>query len=126
MEPSPELRVLGVYPVEGSDEPCHLIEMSLRNFCGELRLGEITQPEPGVERSSWQVPYWEQRLDEHGFFVVEDLFPGPVRVDGELRFVFYFHYLDLSAPLRTQFGPVLLPGETPTPNRLSALSYSPP
>jgi hypothetical protein len=43
-----------------------------------------------------------------------------------LRAAFFFHYLDLSQPLLTPFGPVTVPPESPVPPHLAAIKYEQP
>ena len=45
---------------------------------------------------------------------------------GDVRLVFFFHYLQLDAPLLTPFGSASLPRETPRPPRLDFMKYDPP
>ncbi len=45
---------------------------------------------------------------------------------GNIRLVFFFHYLDLSKPFLTPFGPIALPKESPQPERLLQIAYEPP
>lgn len=45
---------------------------------------------------------------------------------GDVRCVFFFHYLDTDRPLLTPFGKVDLPKTTARPERLSTIIYEEP
>jgi hypothetical protein len=71
----------------------------------------------------------ERVLDARGETVVADcetLDARPDALSGDVRFVFFFHYLDLDQPLLTPYGAAPLPKETSLPERLSALEYEQP
>jgi len=89
----------------------------------------FTQPEDGIDRASWQVPYMEWLLDESGENVLSGpwlpltpLEPGPAC----LRVAFHLHFLDRSRPLSSPFGDLDLPDPTDAPSRLAQLTYEPP
>ena len=93
------LKIIGVHPIEAA-EPCHLIEIELMEAPGsEFDFGDFTQEAPGEPRSNWQVAYDERSLD-----------------DSLLRWAFFFHYLDFQRPLKTPFGDMTPPRETPIPD----------
>jgi len=114
------VEVLGVHPVE-ADEPCHLIELIVRESTSQFEIGAITQEVPGEPQDNWQVPWDEVVLDADGESTVADH-----SWYGNLRIAFFFHYLDQGRPLITPFGNVSLPDETPRPARLAFLDYEPP
>jgi hypothetical protein len=126
--PIAQSEVIAVYSIEGS-EPVNLVEMRFRGLDGAFDLSEITQAVPGEPRSNWQVPYMEHILNSAGDAVLADDSIAAKRSDlwkGEMRMVFFFHYLDLQQPLKTPFGDVRLPAQTALPDRLSMITYEPP
>jgi hypothetical protein len=50
------IKVLGLYPVEEADQPCHLVELSVSNFNGTLDLGQIYVADPNGVPGNEQVP----------------------------------------------------------------------
>ena len=114
------VEILGIYPVE-ADEPCHLVELIVRESDRRFDVGAFTQEIPDEPRDDWQVPWDELFLDADGNSTVADH-----SWSGDLRIVFFFHYLDQRRPLITPFGDYSLPDETPRPARLAFLEYEPP
>ncbi len=104
--------VVGVHPVRHAPEPVHLVELRYAGRPGELDLGRVTQHRLGLAPENRQVPYDETAL--------------PAGPDGSLRVAFFLHFLDLTRPLDTPFGPVALPPETPIPLELEFIRYEPP
>jgi hypothetical protein len=119
-----KVTVIGVYPVAGAPEPCHLIELEVEGV-GEFAVGSITQPAPTQPEANWQVPYDEYCLAPDGHSG-EPLGFAPMDLRGHVRLAFYFHYLSPSEPLRTPVGLVTLPPVTPMPDRLKFMKYDPP
>ena len=107
---SSEIRIIGVHPVRGP-ECCYLIEIVVRSLADDLDFGSITQENLGIPPDNWQVPWDEQIL---------------MQSQHESRFAFFFHYLDLTKPLITPFGAVLVPEPTPVPKHLAQIQYEPP
>ena len=123
-----EVEAIGVSPVD-ADEPCHLVELAIRGSEGRFDLADFTQADPGKPREDWQVPYAEKLVDPSGDWVEWDLWDGPgdeALWRGTFRLAFFFHYLDLQAPMATPFGEVLLPAPSPKPARLDEIIYEPP
>ena len=90
-----QVDVVGVYPVD-ADEPCHLVELHVRDFVGVFDAGEFTQEAPGQPKDNWQVPYDERLLDSNGFPIVSgNVFPE-FKSEGSMRLTFFFHYLDFA------------------------------
>jgi hypothetical protein len=104
------LRIIGVHPVL-AEEPVHLIEIEVTGDVAAFDFGEVTQELSDQPRENWQVAYDERELG---------------RNSASIRFAFFFHYLDLTKPLLTPFGPVSLPGERPVPSHLRSLKYEQP
>jgi hypothetical protein len=123
----PGVEVVGVYPVEGA-ERCHLIEIRITDSDGRFELFGFTQATDDP-RSEWQVPYDEKLLDPGGTRVERDLWDH--RHDenlwrGDLRLVFFFHFLEVDEPLLTPWGSVELPPPSQLPERLSMINYENP
>jgi hypothetical protein len=117
------IEIIGVYPIKAR-EPVHLIEIQVKNSEGVFDVGRFTQEMPNTPQSDWQVPYDESILDAAGEKVVADGFLATRNQElwaGNVRMAFFFHYLDLSRPLKTPFGDLALPHETKQPRRLSAI-----
>lgn len=124
----PQIKVIGVYPIE-SEEPVHLVELSVYGAQGIFKMGDITQEIPGQPPDNWQVPYMERILSASGEEVLADDDEASKRPElwqGDMRVVFFFHYLDLERPLRTPFGEIRLPAESELPERLSMIKYEQP
>ena len=119
------VEIIGVYPVPEAEQPCHLIEVAVTDFFGELDIGAFTQPLASQDKTYWQVPFGEVVLEPGGSSGFEPTFPGPVQVNGNLRLAFFYYYLQPSQ-LLSQFGPLLLPPESSRPSRLSFIAYEPP
>ncbi len=124
----PTIKVIGVYPID-SETPVHLIEILVRNSKDKFDLSIFTQGIPSQPKEHWQVPWNEKLLDGNGNNVIADDFAfsqGRQLWIGDLRIVFFFHYLDISKPLITPFGSIDLPEEKPRPKRLSQIIYEAP
>lgn len=121
-----KIKVIGIYPVEEAPEPCHLVEIVIEDFQGNLDMGEFTQEVPGQPRDNWQVPWDEYVLSSDGTAGEPAPFPGPLKIDGSQRLAFFFHYLDASRPLLTPTGSVPLPEATRRPERLHFVKYEVP
>jgi hypothetical protein len=101
--------IIGIHPIDAA-EPCHLIEIAVIDPDGRFDWIDVTQEVSGLPRDSWQAAYDEQLLD---------------KIDGQSRYAFFFHYLDVSKPLRTSFGEIALPESTPVPPHLEEVKYCP-
>ena len=124
----PQIEVIGVYPAE-APEPVHLVELIVGGADSAFPIGEFTQEVPDQPRSNWQVPYMEQILSADGAKIIADdseAWRKPELFRGDVRFVFFFHCLDLQRPLRTPFGEIPLPAESELPARLSMIQYQEP
>lgn len=118
-------RVIGVYEVADTEEPCHLIELTVSGT-GTFDVGTITQSDPAAPESDWQMPYDEYLLDVTGASGKRLDLGEAIAVQGEVRMAFFFHYLVLTRPLRTPWGSVPLPPVTGRPARLSFMIYEAP
>ena len=118
--------ILGIYPVD-APEPCHLIELMVRDYTGVLDVGAFTQERLGQPTSNWQVPWDERVLSPDGSRDLLGPFPAKIQSDGTpLRLAFFFHYLDLRRPLITPAGELALRAPQEMPDRLAFLTYEGP
>ena len=121
------VEIVGVHKVKAT-QPCHLIEIIIRNSDKEIDMSCFTQETPGKPESGRQVPYADMFPNSDGSEII-----GDVMLDGHnkhywtgnIRIAFFFHYLDLSKALKTPFGYVKLPEVTKRPNRLKIMKYEP-
>jgi hypothetical protein len=90
-------------------EDLYLIEVEIQPANALVDWGKFTQFRPDTPRSNWQVAYAERPIDE-----------------ASGRWVFFFHYLDLSRPLITPLGEQTLPRAAPLPSTLSDVKYEVP
>lgn len=123
-----QVTVLGVYPVR-APEPCYLIELRITGTSAPFDIGAITQPQAGVHRSRWQVPWREVLLDADGTRILAgdaEIKRHPAFKQGCVRLAFFLHYADLQRPLETPFGNVALTAPTRKPRRLRAVRYESP
>ena len=119
-----KLTILGVYPVGGATEPCHLLEWEVSEHNGNFSVASLRQPNPSEPEANWQAPYDEHLLSLDGR-AAEPVF-GPFEVAGKARFCFFFHYLNSEAPFETPAGRVSVPAQTSRPARLASVTYEPP
>jgi len=125
----PTIELIGVYEVEGEPDCC-LIELVVHDAQGRFGFVEFTQPIAGKPAANWQCPWLECLLDGSGENIIADdlalLSLSNDRWQGDLRFAFYFHCLDLSQPLVTPFGEIWPTQPTHLPPRLQFMNYAPP
>lgn len=124
----PRIEAIGVYPID-APEPVHLVELLIHGASGVFNLSGITQANPDLSRDNWQVPYLEQILTASGDEIVADDSEAddkPELWHGNVRLVFFFHYLDIDRPLQTPYGHVRLPAPSRRPGRLSMVQYAQP
>lgn len=122
------VEIIGLHPVK-ANEPVHLLEIMVKNSEGIFGIIKFTQEIPTEPKDNWQVPYDEKILNTEGDEIVADGFDAenkPELWKGDVRLAFFFHYLDLSKPLKTPFGDIVLPKESKRPNRLSIMEYEEP
>jgi hypothetical protein len=120
-----DIKIIGVYQIE-SAEPSHLIELSIHGAGSDFNLCSFTQEIPREGEDNWQVPYDEHFLNSDGTKILNPESPDEIPKSVDLRVAFYFHYLDLSRPIKTPLGDMNLPGVTEKPDRLYILEYDPP
>lgn len=105
-----QVRIVGVHEI-AADESVHLLEIELSGDIDSFDFADVTQLIADQPRENWQVAYDEREVET----------PTSNR-----RFAFFFHCLDLNAPLITSFGEVLIPKPTPVPERLGDIIYEEP
>jgi hypothetical protein len=123
-----KVEVIGVYPIEASD-PVHLVELIIRDSDGKFSFYDITQEVPGQPKDNWQVPYDEKILNADGTSIKSDPFFNQDTEDdwlGDVRIIFFFHYLNPESLMKTPFGDVVLPPESDKPDRLDFVKYEAP
>jgi hypothetical protein len=122
------VEVVGVYAVPEAPEPCHLVEVVVRDSPG-FDPAEFVQPDPDQPKENWQTAYDERALNENGDRTLTEAFElsgRPELLEGDVRLTFFMHYLDLARPLLTPFGPVDLAAPTMRPERLRVIEYEEP
>jgi hypothetical protein len=122
------VEVIGVYPVSEAPEPVHLIEIVVRDSPG-FDPGEFVQPDPDQPEENWQTAYDERALDAPGNSAITESFElsgRPELLEGDVRLVFFMHYLNPERPIRTPFGDVELPNPSDWPDRLASIQYEEP
>ncbi len=124
VEMNPLIEIMGIYEIEAR-EPCYLVEMSITNAPERLDLMSFTQEILGQSQDNWQVPYDEHFLTTDGAALYDEQHPWVKPAENNIRFAFFFHYLDLNKPLQTGFGEVTLPHPTEKPDRLGFITYVP-
>ena len=105
------IQIRGVHPIEAT-EPVHLVDVAITGTFDDVDWAGVTQPDASMAESDWQVAYDEQEL--------------PPLSDGRARAVFFFHYLEPTAPLRFGSELVTLPTPTPVPSDLADVQYEEP
>jgi hypothetical protein len=79
-----DVSVIGVYPVDEAEEPCHLLEIAISGR-GKFEPGVFTQEDPSLPEENWQVP-WDEHLLAADGATGTPLDPGTtIDVDGEVR-----------------------------------------
>ncbi|GAB5562645.1 MAG: hypothetical protein SynsKO_42920 [Synoicihabitans sp.] len=123
------IKIVGVYPVLNSEEPCHMIEMAIYDNSGVFPVGDITQRIEGEPRDNWQAPYAERIVSADGETILTDEFEAedhPDLWEGDFRLVFFFHQLDPEMPLISPFEELPIPSIGEIPLRLSSIVYEAP
>lgn len=110
---------IGIYRISGIDS-VNLIELEINEEINGFEPGEITQEIKGKERLNWQTAYDEKYLDDKGTEIIGDDFNRPRNLD-KFRVIFFFHYLDLSQALISQYGLIKLTQIEDIPERLKRL-----
>ena len=128
-KPDTLVEIIGVHPVEAK-EPCHLVELWIRDCAGSAEMSDFTQADPNTTSSNWQVPWDDSFLNADGDEVVGEVMlegdRNPTLWRGDVRIAFFFPYLACERPLQTPFGEVALPKASKRPERLRCMAYEPP
>jgi hypothetical protein len=122
------VEIVGVYPVPETPEPVHLVEVIVRDSPG-FDPGAFVQPDPDQPEENWQTAWDERALNESGDAPITESFElsrRPDLLEGDVRLVFFMHYLDPARPLMTPFGAVRLPDPSDRPQRLGTIEYDEP
>ena len=115
------IEVIGVYPLELAEQPCHLVELRVADHHGSFDVGTLLQPRADGNSALEQAPYLEHVLDESGTSGVQPF--GDINVSGHARIAFFMHYLEENWRLRFKEGVVELPQPIPLPERLQFIEY---
>jgi len=118
------VEVIGVYPVESAEQPCHLVELRVADHHGPFDVGTVLQPRADENSALEQAPYLEHVLDESGTSGAQP--SDDINVSEHARIAFFMHYLEENWRLRFAEGVVELPKPTPLPERLHFIEYYPP
>jgi len=109
------VRLIGTYQEEQIPDVV-LIELAIQDERKNIDFGQITQVIEGKDKMEWQVPWDEKFLDSTGENIIgEPLSPNE---NGIVRTVFFFHYINVSQPLLTQYGAISIANPTSMPERL--------
>lgn len=120
--------ILGVYLVK-AEKPCHLVEVVISGASEGFDVGDFTQAIEDRSVSFWQVPWMEVLLNRDGTAVMataDRIRREPGLLRGDVRLVFFFHYLDERSALLSPFGDLSIPALTKRPARLKKLKYEVP
>jgi hypothetical protein len=110
------MELKGIYTVDNNKD-VHLMEIIFGDSPGNVDVGQITQELVGQPKGNWQSPWDEKYLDDEGQEIIGDY--SDIPTEGiTTRLLFFFHFLDLSKPLLTQYGPIDLTGASSIPPRL--------
>ena len=119
------VEVVGIYPVLEAPEPCHLVEVIVRDSPG-FDIGAFQQEQPGQPPDNWQAPWDERILNAEGDKVTAEYQIDPEALRGTVRLAFFLHHLEPSRPLLTPFGSTPLPEQSERPERLAMIEYEEP
>lgn len=111
--------LIGVYKIGGVDS-VNLIEIIFEEEINDFNPGEITQEIRNQDKLNWQTAYDEKYLDASGTKIIGDDFDKPKELVS-FRIVFFFHYLDISKPMISQYGLINLTEAKELPERLKKL-----
>jgi len=121
MTSDPNVRLLGVYRVEDTDEDVHLFELLIDASPKDVNVGAILQKDPALRKDNWQVAYDERYLNEDGTEVIGDYFDRNELKGDRTRITFFLYFVDFNKPLTTQYGDIILPPAADMPERLSEI-----
>ena len=122
------VEIIGVYPVQ-AEEPCHAIELWVRGVTRPFSFGDFKQKALGKPKTMWQCAWLEHILSADGSKILAREAEASSKRElfqGDLRVMFFIHYLHPGRSLITPFGEVDLPTPAPLPGRLSIVQYDQP
>lgn len=111
--------LVGIYKIEGADS-VNLIELLFEEEINDFNPGEITQEIRNQDKLNWQTAYDVKYLNLSGTKLIGDDFNKPKELLS-FRVVFFFHYLDISKPMISQYGQINLTKVKELPERLERL-----
>lgn len=111
--------LIGIYKIEGVDS-VNLIEIIIKEEINEFDPSELTQEIRGQDKLDWQTAYNEKYLNTNGTKIIGDDIERPKNLVS-FRVVFFFHFLDVSKPLISQYGLMDLIEIEELPERLKKL-----
>ncbi|TAK58272.1 MAG: hypothetical protein EPO24_08670 [Bacteroidetes bacterium] len=123
-----KIKVIGAYLIK-ADEPVHLVEVQITDCKGMFDPIAFTQEDESLPQENWQVAYMEHIINAEGTKILADDFTATEKPElwkGNVRMVFFMHYLNLEKTLRTPFGECPIPKATKLPARLKMVKYEPP
>lgn len=112
-------QLIGIYKIDGVD-CANLVEIIFEEEICDFDCGEITQEIRNQDKLDWQTAYDEKYLNPDGTKIIGDDFDQPKELVS-FRIVFFFHYLDISKPLISQYGLINLTEIKELPERLKKL-----
>jgi len=113
-----KVEVVGVYAIPETPE-VKLVEVVIERPPSQVDAGMFTQTD------SEQVSYGEHYLNEDGTAVIDRFCDIPENI-ANTRIAFFLNNLNADKPLSSQFGDVVLPAESPMPDRLKTIIKSVP
>jgi hypothetical protein len=122
------VEIIGVYPVQAK-EPCHAIELWVKGVVRPFSFSDFKQEDPAKPNWKWQCAWMEHVLNSRGDKVLaceRKISSQPELFQGDMRVLFFMHFLNLRRPLGSPFGPITLAAETSMPARLSIVQYEEP
>lgn len=114
------IEIIGVYTIEGQND-VHLIEMLVNAKYTDFDIGEFTQEQVGVDKSSWQVAWDEKYLNLQGTAIIGDWSKPPIEPTDLTRLTIFLHFIDFKMPLITPFGEIELKKPEKLPERLNGI-----
>jgi hypothetical protein len=110
------MKLIGVYIVDNNPD-VHIVEVSFNDSPANVKIWQITQEIERQSSDSWQSPWDEKYLDEKGEKIIGDYLDIPL-TKTTTRIIFFFHFINFSKPLLTQYGELHLSIPTQLPERL--------
>jgi hypothetical protein len=122
------VEIIGVYAVQ-AEEACHAVELRVKDVVRPFSFGDFRQEDPAEPQWKWQCAWMEHVLNARGDQVLADerhISNTPELFRGDMRILFFMHFLNFGRPLATPFGLVAIPVATSMPPRLSMIRYEQP